>query len=559
MDRATNGLRIDAAAALPPGFDPGAQTLPDRATAISAIARADDLMEQSEPEQALPLYAWATGCVDRDVCAAGHYGLGNALYRVDRDIEARESWERATTMGETPVAYRAWRQVAAARVREGNLPGALDAYRQCEKRAPRQDRAEIASRLGWLNKETGNVGAANRYFSRSRGDTLSTFMTYLIIAVTVVTSLSAMSGALTFRGGLNLSSLEGQLALQPLLVAHGDFYRLLSVTLVHDPSDIFHLLFNMYALWYAGQLVERMYGPWLLLAFYVVCGVAASAASYAFGLSADGWSVGASGAIFGLFGIVLVATRLHHAILDAQSRAIASQVGVLIFINLVLGFSGIFNVDNYAHVGGLLTGLWLALVIPPGQVQTLSSVWQGTRGGRSPTQTIALRVVGVGVLLAVVGGVLTYGTVKWQADPTYRSIYGSVAVPGNVIAADQDPAGRSSRRCAERGQARSSRQPKRSSTRYIWRRFSRDRSGGQGTSSRSSGRTSRTAPRGVGIWTSACVVSCGSAVGSSGLEAASGSTYSAPSGSAPARSRSDHQTSSQAGVTKCSSNGPSSR
>jgi rhomboid protease GluP len=216
---------------------------------------------------------------------------------------------------------------------------------------------------------------------------------------------------------------------------------LLSVTLVHDPTDILHLLFNMYALWYAGQLVERMYGPWLLIALYAVCGIAASAASYAFGLSAGGWSVGASGAIFGLFGIVLVATRFHHAILDAQSRAIASQVGILIVLNLAFGFSGIFNVDNYAHVGGLVAGLWLAFILPPGQVQTLSSVWQAPRGGRSPVQTIALRVAGVAALVVVVGGVIVYGTAKWQADPTYRYIYGSVAAPGHFITAGRQPSG----------------------------------------------------------------------------------------------------------------------
>ena len=111
--------------------------------------------------------------------------------------------------------------------------------------------------------------------------------------------------------------------------------------------------------------------------------------SFAFG--PDGWSVGASGAIFGLFGVVLVATRFHHAILDAQSRAIAAQVGILIVINLVIGFSGLLNVDNYAHVGGLLAGLWLGLILPPGQVATLASMWQSPGGGRSPAVTLALR------------------------------------------------------------------------------------------------------------------------------------------------------------------------
>ncbi len=426
MDRATDGLNNAGATSLPPGFDPSARGPLDRSTAAALLTRADDLMEQSEPEHALALYSRVIGTADRDVSAAGCYGSGNALYRLDREAEARQAWERATSLGETPVAYRAWRQIAAARVREGDLRGAVDAYRECEKRAPRQDQAEIASRLGWLNKEMGNAGAAQRYFARSRGDTKPPFMTYLMIAVTAVTSLVAMSGAVTAQGYLDPGSLEGQLALHPLFVAHGDLYRLLSVTLVHDPTDILHLLFNMYALWFAGQLVERMYGSWRMLLLYAVCGVAASATSYAFG--PGGWSVGASGAIFGLFGIVLVATRLHHAILDARSRAIAAQVGILIVLNLLIGFTGVLNVDNFAHVGGLVAGLWLAVVLPPGQVQTLASAWQSTRS-RSRVATMALQIVGVVALLAVVGGVVVYGTNRWQADPGYRYLYPDGAVP----------------------------------------------------------------------------------------------------------------------------------
>jgi len=433
MDRAANGLRPEGSSNLPPGFDPSALTPLDRATAIAVISQADDLMEQGEPEYALALYSRATTVPERDVSAAGFYGQGNALYRLDHEAEALEAWERATAVGETPVAYRAWRQVAAARVRSGDLPDALDAYRQCEKRAPQQDRAEIASRLGWLNKEIGNVGAANKYFARSRGDSLPAFMTYLIIAVTAVTSLSAMSGALTQMGFIDLTSLEGQLALHSLLVAHGDYYRLLSVTLVHDPSDILHLLFNMYALWYAGQLVERMYGSWSVFSMYVACGMAASAASYAFG--PGGWSVGASGAIFGLFGVILISTRFHHAILDAQSRAVASQIGVLIVLNLAIGFSGFFNVDNYAHVGGLAAGLWLAFVLPPTQVHTLASVWQAPRSAGFRLGTIAIRLVGVAVLVAVVAGVVAYGTARWQGDPSYKLFPQGVRPAAQIIAA----------------------------------------------------------------------------------------------------------------------------
>jgi len=413
MDSTTRGFGQEGSVPLPPGFDPSARTPLDRATAIAALGRADDLMEQSEPEPALALYSRAAGMPDRDVSAAGHYGMGNALYRLDRESEARQAWERATTFDETPVAYRAWRQVAAARVREGDLRGALDAYRECEKRAPREDRAEIASRLGWLNKETGNTGAATRYFARSRGDAPPPFMTYLIIAVTIVASWTALSD--------NTSSLGGQLELDKLAIAHGELYRLLTVTLVH--GSLIHLALNMYALWFAGQLVERMYGSALLLAFYLICALGGSVASYVLGESVP--SVGASGAIFGLFGVVLVATRFHHAVLDQQSRMIASQVGILIVLNLVIGFSGALNIDNYGHVGGLLAGLWLALVIVPAQVPTLASLWQGPRGGGSRARAIAVRVLGVGALLAVLGAGVAVGTSRWQADPVYRFFYGS--------------------------------------------------------------------------------------------------------------------------------------
>jgi membrane associated rhomboid family serine protease len=428
MDRASGGLDTSMTAGLPPGFDPTAQTPLDRATAVAAIAQADDLMERSEPEYALALYSRGTASSERDVVAAAFYGLGNALYRLDREVDARLAWERATSFGDTPVAYRAWRQVAAALVREGNLRGAIDAYRQCEKRAPRQDRAEIASRLGWLNKEAGNVGAAGRYFARSRGDVLPPFMTYLIIAATAVASLSAFASQMEPSGLPVAGSLMDQLELDKLAIAHGELYRLLSVTLVH--ANYLHLFFNMYALWYAGQITERMYGSPITAVFYVVCGIAGSVGTYVFGDAI--WGVGASGAIFGLFGVVFVATRFHHTVLDRQSRAIASQIGVLIVINLIIGFSGALNVDNFAHLGGLLAGMWLAFVFPPGQVPTLASLWQSPRGGASPVRTVALRFVGTAALVAVIGLGIAVGTNRWQASPYYPLLYGQSTTPVGV-------------------------------------------------------------------------------------------------------------------------------
>jgi hypothetical protein len=104
---------------------------------------------------------------------------------------------------------------------------------------------------------------------------------------------------------------------------------------------------------------------------------------------------------------------------------------MLIVLNLVLGFSGIFNVDNSAHIGGLLAGIWLALVIPPTQVQTLASGWQGVRGAaRSRAQLLGFRALGVAALVAVIAAGVVVGTSQWNSP---RSPTGT-GVPGVPVA-----------------------------------------------------------------------------------------------------------------------------
>ena len=116
------------------------------------------------------LYQRVVGFDDVAVTGAALVGLGEALHRLDDDGQALATWEEATRLPDNPATYPAWRNVAAARVRADDLRGAIDAYREAEKRAPAPDKAEIASRLGWLSKEIGDKGAAGRYFARARGD-----------------------------------------------------------------------------------------------------------------------------------------------------------------------------------------------------------------------------------------------------------------------------------------------------------------------------------------------------------------------------------------------------
>ena len=116
------------------------------------------------------------------------------------------------------------------------------------------------------------------------------------------------------------------------------------MTLLH--GGFLHLAFNMYALYLAGPIVERWYGSIRFLVIYLACAAAGSVASFVFG--GDVPSVGASGAIFGLFGMLLAASRLHHPV-DRQSRAIVGQLGMLILINIVFGFAVSGHRQRRAH------------------------------------------------------------------------------------------------------------------------------------------------------------------------------------------------------------------
>src|SRR3712207_1036393 len=140
----------------------------DRPAAVSVIQQADSLAAEGDYAHALVLYSRLVGHPDPELHVAAVLGIAECRYRLDEDDAAYLAWEHAVQAPETPLAWLAWRRLAEARVRAGELRGALDAYRQAERRAPASERPQIQSRLGWLNKETGNQGAANRYFGRAR-------------------------------------------------------------------------------------------------------------------------------------------------------------------------------------------------------------------------------------------------------------------------------------------------------------------------------------------------------------------------------------------------------
>ena len=139
------------------------------------------------------------------------------------------------------------------------------------------------------------------------------------------------------------------------LVLAGQWWRVLTATMLH--AGITHLLFNGYALYILGPTLEQRVGSAAFAALYLAAGLAGG---IAFLLSAPGQiAVGASGAIFGLFGTWLAASWVNSD--TPQGRAGLSQLGVLLAINLALPLF-IPGIAWEAHVAGLVVGLVVGLL-----------------------------------------------------------------------------------------------------------------------------------------------------------------------------------------------------
>jgi membrane associated rhomboid family serine protease len=378
----------------------------DRSAAGLLLDQGAALLESGDYPEAFLTYQRVVGVDDPEVTAAALLGMAQGRYRMDDEDGAVRTWEAILELPETTSTYHAWRNVAAARVREGDLNGAIAAYREADRRAPAADKPEIANRLGWLAKETGNVRASRRYFARGRGTVLP-YVTYAIIGVTVAVSLSAM---IATDGGQITDALQ----LDKHAVAAGEIWRLWTVALVHDPNNLLHLLFNMYALYLAGPITERLYGSAMTLVFYLACALGGSLGSFGFG--GDVPSVGASGAIFGLFGIILIATRTHHPALDRTSRNFVTQLGTILFINIIFGVVASGYIDNFAHLGGFATGALLGIAFVPGKVATIRSMWQAGTIGTLTTGFIGSpigRLVSILMLVGLMGIALSIGLRRW--------------------------------------------------------------------------------------------------------------------------------------------------
>lgn len=205
-------------------------------------------------------------------------------------------------------------------------------------------------------KITNDINNANKEKTKKLDKIFSIkkpIITYCIIALCILAFILMY----IFGNGSsdNLTLIKFGANLDILTVGLGEYFRLITCSFLH--IGIFHLLFNMYALYVIGSQAESFFGKIKYLIIYLFSAVSASLLSLMF--SANVISAGASGAIFGLMGALLY-FGYHYRIY--LGNVIKSQIIPIIVINLLFGFL-VSGVDNAAHIGGLIGGFLMAMVL----------------------------------------------------------------------------------------------------------------------------------------------------------------------------------------------------
>jgi rhomboid protease GluP len=183
----------------------------------------------------------------------------------------------------------------------------------------------------------------------------------LIVAILIGFGIEIATGAWT--NGRILAEL-GAILRYDILVEH-EYWRLVSAMFLHGDGTVkgtlLHLMMNLWALFQLGTLYEIMFGTRRFLWIYFVTGIVASITSM---VVTGGPSVGASGAIFGLLGAFIFSVRRsprwRH---DRIARSVVKQCLFWAVANIVVT-SQIPQIDNAAHIGGLVAGLILGFVLP---------------------------------------------------------------------------------------------------------------------------------------------------------------------------------------------------
>jgi len=369
------------------------------------LAEGRRLLDTGDLDAATRILAPLTGHPDPALSGDAWLAIGAARYRADDEPGAMAAWQAASRAG-GPHDWLGHRSVAEQLVRDGELEAATESYREADRRAPPAERGAIANRIAWLLKETGHDFAARRQFNKARGayGSQMAVVTYAIIGICV--ALFAIdivrSGGATLQGGFfggSTGPLGEQNLINAFFVASGEWWRIVTSAFFH--LGPIHLAFNMYVLYMYGSIVERMYGPIEYIAIYLLCAAGGSVLTIL--VDPAQFAAGASGAIFGVVGLLFAVSRRHHTVVGREARTVMAGIGSYLVFLLLFTFL-VPNISWTGHLGGLAVGAILGYFLPPTGVATLSGMWKAPTGdrlhGAMPIGLRAAVYAGVAVLLA---------------------------------------------------------------------------------------------------------------------------------------------------------------
>ena len=186
------------------------------------------------------------------------------------------------------------------------------------------------------------------------------FLTYTFLGINlVVFLLMVLAGLSLFPNDISVSTDQRVLiefgAKVNTLIQAGQVWRLLTSSFIH--IGIVHLAFNLYALWALGPITEESFGHRQFLMIYIFSGLGGAIASFLF---TTALSAGASGAIFGLLGALLYYSFKRP---NLWKSGLGMNLVIVILVNFGFGLSQP-GIDNYAHLGGLITGTLTSVFLP---------------------------------------------------------------------------------------------------------------------------------------------------------------------------------------------------
>lgn len=185
-----------------------------------------------------------------------------------------------------------------------------------------------------------------------KGNIATPLLVYINVALFIVMSINGVS--LIEPTGISLIKWGADYG--PLTLT-GDWWRTITCNFIH--IGIMHLLMNMYALLYIGLFLEKIIGSRRLITAYFLTGLFSALLSLT--VHPETISAGASGSIFGLYGIFLSNLIFNHKMERNQRKSLLYSIGIFVVYNLLLGAKE-EGIDNAAHIGGLVSGIVLGIM-----------------------------------------------------------------------------------------------------------------------------------------------------------------------------------------------------